>query len=292
MTRLTSYIGYFFLRLTVELFRFVPFAVLYVFSDGLAFLLLHLIGYRKKVVLDNLRRAFPDKNESDIRALLSPTYQNLTDTTLETIKIFTLPVAEANRRCPVLNAELVNQYLDRGQSIILAGSHYNNWEITGLTMPPCFHGATVTAYKPLTNKVIDQYLNKGRSRTGMEMVSMDGTFSEMRKRREQATVFILIADQSPSSPKSAHWVPFLGQDSASLPGVDVLARKFAFPVLYFNIQRLRRGYYTVHFETIWAEPSEAAEADITRSYARHLEAIIRHQPESWLWSHKRWKIKR
>ena len=56
-------IGYIFLRLVGELFRLVPFRVLYVLSDGLAFLLYRVAGYRKKVVFENLRRAFPGKSE-------------------------------------------------------------------------------------------------------------------------------------------------------------------------------------------------------------------------------------
>jgi KDO2-lipid IV(A) lauroyltransferase len=286
-------IGYFFLRLVAEIFRFVPFGAMYALSDGMAFLLFKIVGYRKKVVLENLRQAFPEKSEAEIRRIARLFYQNLTDTTLETVKYFSTSLAETNRRCPVLNPELVNRYLDREQSVILAGSHYNNWEICGLTMPPTFHGATVTAFKPLTNKTIDRYLNGSRSRTGMEMISMEETFKEMRKRAGKPVVWILLADQSPSSRKSAHWVEFLGQDSASLPGVDVLARKFDFPVLYFHVRRAaRRGFYEVLFEEIWTKPAAATEADITRAFARHLETKIREQPENWLWSHKRWKIKR
>lgn len=285
-------VGYFFLRIGIELFRLIPFRVLYVLSDGLAFLLFNIIAYRKKVVFENLRRAFPEKTEAEIQHIARLFYLNLTDTTLETVKLFTTPVREIKRRCPCLNPEVVNQYLDNGQSIILSGSHYNNWEITGITMPPVFHGATVTAYKPLTNKHIDRFLNRSRARTGMELVSMEETFKVMRKRANEAVVFILLTDQSPTSRKNAHWVEFLGQDTASLPGVDVLARKFNFPVLYYHVRRVRRGYYEVSFDEIWKDPATAADMDITRAYARRLETEIRALPENWLWSHKRWKIQR
>lgn len=285
-------IGYFFLRVFIELFRLVPFRVLYVLSDGLAFLLYSIIGYRKKVVLDNLRRSFPEKNDDEIQRLVRLSYRNLADTTLETFKYFTASIPDIKRRCPVLNPEVVNQYLDRTQPVILTGSHYNNWEITGIAMPPAFHGVTVTAFKPLTNKLIDRYLNRSRARTGMELVSMEEMFKVMRKRSGEAVVWILLADQSPSSRKSAHWVEFLGQDTAALPGTDVLARKFNFPVLYYHVRRVKRGYYEVVFSEIWTHPAEASEMDITRAYTRHLEEKIREQPENWLWSHKRWKIRR
>jgi KDO2-lipid IV(A) lauroyltransferase len=129
----------------------------------------------------------------------------------------------------------------------------------------------------------------------MNMVAMEDVFKSMRKRAEgtKPAVFLLLADQSPSSRKSAHWVNFLGQDSASLPGVDVLGRKFGLPVLYYRVIRTaRRGFYEIEFSELCVDPSEAQEMEITKAYANRLEADIRENPGHWLWSHKRWKMKR
>ena len=287
-------ISYFFTRLVVELFRLMPFWLLYRLSDGLAFLLYRIVGYRRRVVWDNLRRSFPEKTDAELAPVARSFYRNLTDVMLETLKSYTLSIPEIKRRCPVLNVEVVNQYLDRGQSVILSGSHYGNWEYTGITMPPLFHGTAVTAFKAISNRHMNDYVNHTRERTGMVMVGMDQMFTAMRQREREGnlSVYILLSDQSPSSRKSAHWVEFLGQDTASLPGMDVLARKFNFPVLYYEVRRLRRGFYEVEFSEICANPAEAGETNITQAYARHLENIIRRQPEPWLWSHKRWKMTR
>ncbi|MFN0215286.1 MAG: lysophospholipid acyltransferase family protein [Saprospiraceae bacterium] len=279
------------LRAFLQIFRFVPFSVLYVLSDAMAFLLFNIIGYRKQVIFENLKRAFPEKNEDEIKLIARATYRNLTDITLETIKSFTANYSIIEPRSVCLNPEIVNHYLDKGQSVILTGSHLGNWEYTGLTMPPQFHGATVTAYKPLSNKGMDAYLNLARSRTGMEMIAMDEVFKAIRQRAGNPTVFILLADQSPSSRKSAHWVDFFGQETASLPGADVLGRKFGLPVLYYRVVRTeQRGFYEIEFSELCTDPTAAIEMEITRAYARRLEADIREQPEQWLWSHKRWKM--
>lgn len=284
--------GYFTLLFAVKLFRFIPFGVLYRLSNGLAFLLFRVIGYRKKVVLDNLKSVFPDKTAAEIDQIARLSYRNLTDLALETLKGFSMSKAEIERRCPCLNPELVNAYLDRSQSVIISGSHYNNWELACLSIPNGFHAPAVTAYKPLTNKVINHYFNQNRARGGMQMVNMEDVFSAMRKRRAETAAWMLVADQSPSSRKSAHWVSFLGQDTASLPGVDLLARKFDYPVLYFHIERVRRGYYQVTYEELWPTPAQASEMDITRAYTQRVEREIYARPENWLWSHKRWKIVR
>ncbi len=283
--------GYLLLRLVSELFRFLPFRLLYILSDGLAFLLHRVIGYRKQVALENLRQSFPEKTESEIREILRQFYRNLTDVTLETIKSNTMSLVDLYRRCPVCNPEKINSYLRQGQSLILTGAHFNNWEWAGFTIPMTTDGVTTTAYKPLTNKIIDGFVNRNRARAGMQMVSMEELFGAMRRQRDIASVYILVADQSPSSRKSAHWVDFLGQSTASLPGADVLARKFGYPTLHFHVRRLRRGFYEVEYRDVWLQPARAEPTDVTRAYAAMLEAEIRAQPDSWLWSHKRWKMK-
>jgi len=282
--------GYLSLRLVSELFRFLPFWAMYILSDGLAFLLHRVIGYRKQVALENLRQSFPEKTESEIQTILRRFYRNLTDVTLETLKSNTMSLTELDRRCPVRNPEKINFYLRQGQSIILTGAHFNNWEWAGFTIPMKTEGITTTAYKPLTNKLMDSFVNRNRARGGMQMVSMEELFGAMRRQRDVPSAYILVADQSPSSRKSAHWVNFLGRPTASLPGADVLARKFGYPTLHFHVRRLRRGFYAVEYREVWLQPELAEPTDITRAFATMLEADIRAQPESWLWSHKRWKM--
>lgn len=284
-------ISYWILRALAESFRLVPFWLLYRLSDMLAFLFEQVIGYRKQVMLDNLRRSFPEKTPEELHKILRAAYRNLTDITLETIKGFTVAQAELNRRCTYANPELANAYLERGQSLVIAGSHINSWEWPCMTLPLALHAPTFSVYKPLSNKIVDRYYNRRRGRAGMIMISMDDTFAVLRKHAQETGAYFFLSDQSPSSRKSVHWVRFLNQDTAFMPGVDFLARRFKYPVLYFHCERLRRGYYQVTFYEICTDPAAATEQEISRAYAALVENIIQKQPENWLWSHRRWKHK-
>ncbi len=284
--------AYLFLRLIAESFRLVPFSLLYVFSDGLAFLLYRVVGYRKRVIFENLERAFPEKSAAEIKKIVRDTYRNLTDVTLETIKSHTTPLAEISRRCQVLNPEIVSAFQDKGRCVILAASHNCNWEYGGLTMPVGLRDRLYGVYKPLSNKVIDGYIAKCRGRSGIVPIPMDDVVGVMRTQKDKkAWAYMLISDQSPSSRKRAQWVTFMGQETATLPGLDVLARLFDFPVFRYEIRRVRRGFYEIEYEPLWLEPASAKEGDITRAYTTRLEAEIRANPGNWLWSHKRWKMK-
>lgn len=283
-------VGFYLTWFLIQLFRFIPFAVLYVLSDGLAVFLYRILKYREKVVLGNLKIAFPNKDEVALRQIARQAYRNLTDVTLESIKSCTMSIPDLRRRMRIENPELLAETLDAGKIAIVAGSHYNNWEYACVILNQQMPGPTFTAYKPMSNSYTDAYYNARRSRDGMIMTEMNQVYALMRKHRDTPHIWFLAADQSPSSRKSAQWAQFFGRTTAFLPGVDVLARRFDAPVFYFYIQRTRRGYYTMRFKTMCAHPAQTEPGAITQLFAKTAENQILGDPGNWLWSHKRWKI--
>ncbi|MDX2135573.1 MAG: lysophospholipid acyltransferase family protein [Saprospiraceae bacterium] len=285
-----AYIGFLVLRLVVALFRLIPFWLLYRLSDGLAFLLHRVVGYRKTVVRNHLRRAFPEKSAAEIEQITRDAYRNLSDITLETIKGFSAPMSELNRRCRWVNPEVLNKYLNAGQSVLVNGGHINSWEWPCFTVGHWITGPVYVTYKPLTNAYVDRYYNAGRSRSGAHMISMEDTAVVIRAHHgKEAGAYFLISDQSPSSVKNAHWLDFFGIDTAFLPGPDFLARRYKYPVVFLYTRRVKRGFYEVVLEDFFPDPAQASDKTITAAYVELLEEIIRKEPGSWLWSHKRWK---
>jgi len=60
-------------------------------------------------------------------------------------------------------------------------------------------------------------------------------------------------------------------------------------VVFFVINKRRRGYYKVDFQLICENPSEMHYGEITEKHTNLLERSINKNPEYWLWSHNRWK---
>lgn len=58
------------------------------------------------------------------------------------------------------------------------------------------------------------------------------------------------------------------------------------------MRRVQRGRYEMSFEQIYDGEEQVPAYEITERYVRRLEAMIREQPELWMWSHRRWKHKR
>jgi KDO2-lipid IV(A) lauroyltransferase len=117
---------------------------------------------------------------------------------------------------------------------------------------------------------------------------MQETFREMVRNRDQVTTTAFIADQTPS-PDNAYWTTFLNQDTPVFRGTETIARKLNFPVVYASVNRVRRGYYEISAETLFEEPANTIDGEISEAHTRKLEKDIYQQPETWLWSHRRWK---
>lgn len=286
-----KYVGYIVLRFFALLLWLVPFPLLYLLSDGLAFLLQKVIGYRSKLVVEQLQKCFPEKNEKEIANIARLSYKNLSDVILEALKSFTMRLPQIRKRYKFVNPEIINAYLEKGTSVLLCGSHYNNWEWGVQTADIDFTGQAFGVYKPLANKPIDNYFNKIRERAGMRLIKMKETFSFIENNQKTAGAYFLISDQSPGnrSMSRMHWVNFFGHETAAQTGVDTLARIYNYPVFHFEVNRIKRGYYEISYTPVCLDPAEKLEGEITQAYMKILEKAIVRSPESWMWSHRRWK---
>lgn len=286
-------IGYYILLPFLYLFMLIPFPFFYGLSDFIYFFLYHIIGYRKKIVLQNLRNSFPEKSEEEIQRISRKFYRYLCDLFLETFKTLTIRKKTALKKCVLTpdTQQLFDSYAAKNQSFIIVMGHYGNWEWGGNTFSlSCKHQLYVI-YHPIHNKYFNGLMYKLRTRFGGKLIAMNDTFKEMVKNRSHLNATAFIADQTPS-PENAHWMTFLNQDTPVFLGTERIAKKLNIPVVYVSIKRPKRGYYVISAQTIFEEPKNTVDGEITENHTRMLEKDIQEQPEIWLWSHRRWKHKR
>jgi len=248
--------------------------------------------YRRKIVAQNLKNSFPEKSQEELNSIEKKFYTNLCDITVEGIKGFSMSKKQLVRRYKVLNPEVEQSYFEKGQNTIGAGSHFCNWEWGVLCFSLQFTNSPVGIYKPLTNKFIDSYIRRTRAAWGMKLAPIRQTARTFIANQEKPTIFLMVSDQNPSNIEKAQWVNFLNQDTACLHGLEVYSKKYKLPILYGDVQRVKRGFYTVEMSVLEEEPHLLGEGEVTQKYMNYLEKVIRKTPENWLWSHKRWKHKR
>lgn len=267
----------------------LPLSALYKLSDFMYLVLYRGLGYRTKVVFGNLRNSFPEKSEVEIKAIGDEFYRFFCDQLVETIRLFSMSKEELYERCKMKDIELFHRHFAEGRSVIIAGGHYNNWELVAMGLCAQVPHEGVALYHPLKNQFFNQKLQDSRGRFGLEMVPTrdSRTFFADNKERLIATVF--GTDQAPSNPRNAYWTMFLKQETPVFWGTERYAKQYDWPVVFIKVDRVGRGYFTVETLPVSSDPKSTAEGEITETHTRILEKIIREKPDYWLWTHRRWK---
>jgi len=255
------------------------------------FIVFHLTGYRRKVVEENLRNSFPEKSEKEIIELSKKYYNYLCDLILESLKKIGMSKEQAIEHCKLHNKELFDKLKAENKSIILLMGHYGNWEWAGSGFTLATDYQLYVIYKALSNKYFEDMMCKSRTLFGTKIIKVENTLRDIINNKNNAATYAFIADQTPF-PEHAYWTKFLNQDTPLFTGAEKLAKKLNFPVVFVNIVRVKRGYYEIFPELLFAEPKNTKENEITETYIRRLETEIIKMPETWLWSHRRWKHKR
>lgn len=278
----------------VKLVSLLPFRLLYVLSDFSYIIIYYLIGYRKKVVRNNLLNSFPEKTEQELKEIEKKFYRHFTDLIFEGIKLQSISRGEMSRRMQYIDSEQAVAHYDEGRSVMLLTSHFGNWEwLSSFSMNLPKDKPVYQVYRKQKNEVSDRLIDRLRRRFGAENIEMKSLYRELiqMKREGKLGMFGMISDQSPNLYSIHYWTDFLNQKTAMIDGTEQIARKFNYPVYYCGVKKVKRGYYTCTLLPISTEPKETAEHEITEKYARLLEKAIQEQPPYWLWSHKRWKHK-
>lgn len=292
MTYIRHKVTLLFTKVGIQLFRWIPFFVLYLLADFVFFIFSKILKYRKTVIWNNLKNSFPAKKDTEIQVLLKKNYQNLADITLESLKGLTLSESEIKKRYKILNPEILDDAFRQKQSVILTGAHYGNWEWGVRSWSLWFKHTVIGIYKPLANKTVESYLNKCRSDFGMQLAGPKETRKSLQRADNEPCMYVLMGDQTPHNLNTCHWLDFLNQDTPWLQGVGEIAHQNNFAIYYLDTQRIRRGFYESVLIPLVLSPTQITPVEISICYAQQVEKTINAKPENWLWSHKRWKHKR
>jgi Kdo2-lipid IVA lauroyltransferase/acyltransferase len=270
------------------LISLLPVRILYIMSDGIYIIVYHLLGYRKDVVMDNLKMAFPEKTNEERIKIAKQFYHNLLDSFIETIKLVSASKSFLQKRVNA-NWEVLEPLYKTGKSCQLHLGHTFNWEWGQHVLAEHTGYQILVVYMPITNPAFEKLMYKLRTRNGSKFISATNMRNEMPAFADTQYLLGLVADQSPGSLHNAYWTNFLGRPTPFVSGPERGARAGNLPVLFTSIIKPKRGYYKASIEIACEDPNSLEEGELTLRYARYMENVIRKNPEMWLWSHRRWK---
>ena len=268
----------------------LPFRLLYAFSDVVFLFVFRIFKYRKKVVKSNLRLVFPEKAEKEIEEITRKFYHHLCDMIFESIKSMTISEAEMKKRYVFTNLDVIHNIEAKKRSTILMCAHYGSWEWIFI-LQTYIKSRGNAVYKRLSNKYFDALVRRIRARYNSYLVTTKETVPVLTELKEKGVLTIngFVSDQSPKAEKAHHWKEFMGIKVPVYTGAEMLAKKLDMSVVYFNVEKVKRGYYKTTFKTLADYPQEYKDYEITDMFLTLVEKQIHEAPEYYLWTHKRWK---
>jgi len=268
----------------------LPMRILYFFSDIFFLFFFYLVGYRKKVVSDNIKLAFPEKSRKELQTITKKFFMHLCDLIFESVKAFSISEKEIFKRYSYKNPEVLNDIVNQGRSIAIVGAHQSNWEwsvnMALITNINCFG-----AYNKLGNKYFDKVIKDSRQKFGFTGYKTSNTIAAMTEHTTNGKqgLYVLLSDQSPQISKTFYWSEFMGVKVPIHTGAEMLSKKFNLAIIHYSARKVKRGYYEAEFTLITDSPNDFKDYQITDKYITLTETEIRKNPEFYLWSHKRFK---
>ena len=273
------------------LISILPFRILYILSDIIYVLIYRIIGYRKKTVRLNLALTLPHLSFEERKKIEKKFYHHFCDSFLEMIKTMTISEKELKKRFTFDNIELVQEWENKGKSIVLICAHYGSYEWLLIMNKYLTKLTGFGIYKKINNPYFDKLVRDIRGKFDAQLIDTKETIPVMKDNQRKGILgyYGFISDQSPKIWKVTYWGKFFGMEVPIHTGAEMLAKKLDMNIMFVKGAKIRRGYYKATFIPYNKDPKEVPNYEITDQFLRLLEQQIIEEPAYYLWTHKRFK---
>jgi len=256
------------------------------FLGRIAFL---FVRSRTKLARKNLQLVFSEIEGREIENIVKKCWESIGQTALEFVKIPNLTKEKFLSIVDIEGREYLDRGLRQGNGVILALTHFGNWEMMGLILACLgYHPAVIV--RPLDNPLIDKLVNGLRDRWGTKIIAKRrATSGSIRHLKENGTIGILIDQYLPGGIESN----FFGYPSKMTSIIPLLAKKTNAEVLWISDIRDKKGFKIFirpieGFAQLLSDDDYVLKGiDLLNNVA---ESWIRRYPHYWFWVHKKWRM--
>jgi Kdo2-lipid IVA lauroyltransferase/acyltransferase len=268
----------------------LPFPLFYLFSDFVCFIVYRLIGYRKKVVKNNIKLALPHLSEKERLKIEKKFYSHMCDMFLEMVKTISISQKEIEKRFTFSNMDVYYDLEKKNKSIALLCAHYASYEWV-ISMNYHINCKGFGIYKKLANPYFDKLVKRIRSKFRAELITTKETIPTIAENHKNNVLGLygFASDQSPKANTAYHFTSFMGHVVPVHTGAEMLAKRFDMNVIFLRTKKVKRGYYEASFELLSDNAKSVPNYEITDKFLALVEQQIYEAPEYYLWTHKRWK---
>ncbi|MCI0512121.1 lysophospholipid acyltransferase family protein [candidate division KSB1 bacterium] len=250
----------------------------------------YCIPIRKKVTLQNLALAFPEKNASERKQIARRVYRNLGIMTIEHLRFPMLNPGDLLKMVTFEGEDILKRALAKGKGVIISGGHFGNWEIMGTAISAAGYPMSFVV-ADIHNRYLDKMINNHRKKMGVKIIpkgiAIRGVLNELKENR----CVTLLMDQDAG--KNGTFVNFFGRPASAPKGPAKYSLKTGAAIIFTLSFRDPNGLLRIVFEELPDDNLTGSQEEkiqvITQQMTCRLEARIREFPDHWFWMHRRWK---
>lgn len=261
------------------------------FGAYLGSLAYYVVFGRRRIALDNLRHAFPEKTEKERRKIARGAFRNFAIAFVELLWFPNLNDGMIRSLVRLRNPELLLEAYKQWKGMVMLAGHFGNWELIAMAVGYLLKIPVTIIVQTQANKKVDAVINRHRCLLGNRIAPRGAGVREIIRTLKGKGVIALAPDQS--GPQEGVFVEFFGRLVASHQGPAVFALKTGAPLQMGFMIRQPEGTYEVILHDIdYSDLSSFSEENVLELTRRHtalLEKYIRMYPDHWLWMHRRWK---
>ena len=254
---------------------------------------LRLVPSRRRILFENLARAYPEKSPAELEAIGLGSAEWVGAAFVDFLEVSRLPADEVRERIRVRGEANLESARARGKGVFLLSAHIGGWEL-GAIRAGLLGEPIAPVVRPLDNTRLEKELETRRTRLGNRLIAKRDAARDILKAMARSETVAILVDQNVLA-REAVFVPFFGRPAATTPALALFQLKTDAAVVPVFTWPEGDGRYRLEFETpILAEefrhlPREEAIRAATARYMQVTEAAVRKAPEVWLWMHDRWR---
>ncbi len=262
-------------------------------GDALGAVAFRLAPGERRKALDSLAIAFPDKSESERRAVALGCFRHLGRCAFELACLSKTPDSlDSWIEWPAADRQRLERAVAQGRGVVLATGHVGNWELLGQCLARSKIAALSAVAKQTTDPRLTTWVSGLRAEGGLRSLwrGGDGAAKSILRALRSGEILALLIDQDTNV--QSVFVPFFGRLAATPRAAADLALRTSAPVVVAFCQRKPDGAYRISIDEVSFEPTGEREVDVVSLTARltaRIEEAIRRAPAQWVWMHRRWK---
>ena len=292
--RLDRVAGRYFLKLSMNIVKWLPVCLLYPFSRFVGHLGFWAVAKYRKITLDNLQQSFKDKTPSEIRRIALESYCETTWGAVETIKLALDKNIHAKLKdlVEIEGAQYLDQELAKGKGLICISAHFGNFTIMTTRL-------TVAGYpfnlvmRFADDEAVAQMWKDVMRNVGIKAISARPrrkAVVESLKWLRDGKSLCLHSDQNKTN---GVYVDFFARPAGTVEGPARLHLRTGAPIVCGFIVRKNLHHHkiviTPPLDIKITGDDEKDIFNITQAFTKEIEKIVRKYPQQWWWMHDRWK---